>query len=94
MTRFSVRPYEHPEGFPVACRLLSEPDIIKILGNSYFLDTDPKIIKAMEQERLSGIVDSVRGAKSAPGGGLAVEQVWDIEEYFKSSSITCPRWPP
>jgi hypothetical protein len=41
VTRFSINPTGATGAMPVAVRLLSQTDIIKILANTYFLDFDP-----------------------------------------------------
>src|SRR5580658_3951088 len=40
VTRFSIHKTATPKGYPVALRLLTQTDILKILANSYFFDTD------------------------------------------------------
>jgi hypothetical protein len=53
VTRFTRLPAQGPAGFPVALSLLSEADLIKIIGNTYFLDFDPeKRGEAIDQDRL------------------------------------------
>src|SRR5512135_995521 len=40
VTRFTLKRTPTPPGFPVALRLLSQTDIVKILGNTYLSDLD------------------------------------------------------
>ncbi|MCA8931327.1 MAG: hypothetical protein KDA49_02605, partial [Rhodospirillaceae bacterium] len=40
VTRFTIRRERSPNGYPVALRLLSQTDVIKILGNTFFSDCD------------------------------------------------------
>ena len=40
VTRFSCIHQETPPGFPVVLKLLSEADLVKVLGNSFFCDFD------------------------------------------------------
>lgn len=88
VTRFSLRPLPSPEGFPVCLRLLSETDIIKILGNSYFLDGDPKKQIPPEREALQSVLrDAAQLAatrSSQPNDNrLSVEDIWDLQDYFE-----------
>jgi len=82
VTRFSIQPISHPEGYPVAFRLLSECDIIKVLGNSYFKDTDPKTLKPMPTEAIDDTLDRARRAVGPGASPLSEEDIWDVREYF------------
>ena len=83
VTRFSLNDVPHPEGFPVALRLLSETDVIKILGNSYFMDSDPKILSPISDEELASALAAARAAAGTSDGNFPVERVWDLQEYFQ-----------
>jgi len=88
VTRFSLRDIPSPDGFPVCLRLLSETDIVKILGNSYFLDGEPKKQMPPEREALQSILREAsqlaagRG-DNVPDNRLIVEDVWDLQDYFE-----------
>ena len=82
VTRFSIKDISTPEGFPVALRLLSETDIIKILGNSYFMDSSPKTLSAIPIETLAEIMSSARSKAGSGDGQFPVERVWDLQDYF------------
>lgn len=82
VTRFSIRPMRHPPGYPVSLRLLSETDIVKILGNSYFFDSDPRTLQPMSADKLAGVLDAAR-ARAGSGGGMPAEQIWNLQEYFQ-----------
>ncbi|WP_114393935.1 virulence factor SrfC family protein [Oleisolibacter albus] len=84
VTRFSRRARTVPAGYPVELKLLSEADIIKILGNTFFcdfdekkvrLDTDPATIhaelKALQHRR-----------QPQPVPGLTADDVLDVMDYF------------
>jgi hypothetical protein len=83
VTRFSMRHLPTPQGFPVAVRLLSQADIVKIIGNSYFSDCDLSEEKIPDAARIQSVVEKARGAKSVTGPGLTEEDVWDIQDYFE-----------
>ncbi|MGU3496675.1 virulence factor SrfC family protein [Xanthobacteraceae bacterium A53D] len=86
VTRFSCRERTAPAGFPVCLRLLSEVDIIKILGNSYFLDGDPKKALLPEPEEMRAAVaqaQSRRRPTRPEDSRLTVEDLWDVQEYFE-----------
>jgi hypothetical protein len=84
VTRFSLAPQRHPPGFPVCLRLLSEADIVKILGNTFFLDGDLKAEPEPEPEELQALLGKARAALAAsPQPGITEEDVWDIQDYFE-----------
>jgi len=87
VTRFSLRAMPSPEGFPVCLRLLNETDIIKILGNSYFLDGEPKKQVPPEREDLQAILrdaaELAAGRSAVDDNRLSVEDVWDLQDYFE-----------
>jgi hypothetical protein len=83
VTRFSMRNISTPSGFPVAVRLLSQADIVKIIGNSYFSDCDLSEEKIPDAARIRAVVEKARSASSAPVAGLSEEDVWDIQDYFE-----------
>ncbi|AZO45283.1 virulence factor SrfC family protein [Mesorhizobium sp. BR1-1-3] len=85
VTRFSVREEPSPAGAPVVLRMLSETDVAKVLGNSFFLDGDAKkrapltsdaVLSALEQAKS-------RARPQAASDGLTEEDVWDLQEYFE-----------
>lgn len=84
VTRFSRNHQETPPGFPVVLTLLSEADLVKVLGNSFFcdfdrervaFDTDPAAIraelKALEARRVP-----------TPVAGLSEDDAIDLQDYF------------
>lgn len=83
VTRFSLNDVPHPDGFPVALRLLSEADLIKILGNSYFLDSDPKVLSPMSAENLAATLAKARASAAGANAVFGTEQVWDLQDYFQ-----------
>lgn len=84
VTRFSVRQEPSPAGSPVVLRMLSETDIAKILGNSFFLDGEPKKRAPLKPETVLSVLEAARsraGAQSARG--LNEEDLWDLQDYFE-----------
>lgn len=92
VTRFSVKEEPSPVGAPVILRLLSETDIAKILGNSYFLDGDAKKRTPLVPEAVVSALEAARRrvAPQAGSGGLIEEDIWDIQEYFEKQFAGLP----
>jgi len=84
VTRFSIRQEPSPAGSPVVLRMLSETDIAKILGNSFFLDGDPKKRPPLKPETVLSVLEAARSrAGSQSSSSLSEEQVWDLQDYFE-----------
>jgi hypothetical protein len=84
VTRFSKRRVTAPAGFPVAVRLLTQTDLVKILGNTYFCDCDLSEEAAPETVELDELFEKLRSLASiAPVPGMSEEDVWEIQEYFE-----------
>lgn len=101
VTRFTVGRMRTPAGFPVALRLLSQTDLLKILANSYFFDADQQEERqpAFEDldEHIAGF--EAKAARSpTPADGLTEEDVWDVEAYVKrhirrtETKVFAPFW--
>ncbi|AXS40689.1 virulence factor SrfC family protein [Breoghania sp. L-A4] len=88
VTRFSLRQLPSPEGYPVCLRLLSEIDIVKILGNSFFMDGDPRKLGAIEPDELSDALNRGRSRMAdqpKSENQLVTEDIWDLQNYFEKS---------
>lgn len=84
VTRFTIHETAHPEGFPVCLRLLSQSDIVKILGNAYLMEGDPKKQEPMTPSDLEDLLEAGRArVGSPPDDQMTEEDVWDIQEYFQ-----------
>ncbi|MGI0524787.1 virulence factor SrfC family protein [Rhizobium giardinii] len=83
VTRFSIRQEPSPAGSPVVLRMLSETDVAKILGNSFFLDGDPKKRPPLKSETVLSALDTARSRIGPQSGGLKDEDVWDLQDYFE-----------
>jgi len=83
VTRFTVRPVPALPDAPVSLRLLTETDIIKILGNSYLADVDHSTVDPPDGDAVSTLMESLRGrAKPTPVDRLTEDDVFDLQEYF------------
>jgi hypothetical protein len=82
VTRFSKTRATTPPGFPVALRLLSQTDVVKILANSYFLDGDQQIEPAPPREAIEQHVAGFEARQRADyTDTLREEDIWDVEDY-------------
>src|SRR6516165_3661660 len=72
VTRFSMRRIQGPLGYPVAVRLLSQSDLVKIFGNTYLLDCELDDEKMPEEGDLSALVAKAR-TLTAGSPGLSEE---------------------
>lgn len=84
VTRFSSQPTgPSPVGFPVRLRLLTEVDVIKILGNTFFLDGDQSKEAVPSPERIAQTLDTLSASARVADAGLTEEDVLDLQEYFQ-----------
>lgn len=96
VTRFTLRRFETPEGYPVVLRLLREVDIVKVLANTFRFDlkgqyrlrTGPKESDIDDRtptpERIRALVDLLAGARRPrPEPGFAVEDVYELRDYVE-----------
>lgn len=73
-----------PEGMPVRVGLLTEPDIIKILANSYAEDVSHAVEESDEQQPdIEATLAKARSSSGAANSGatLSVEDIYDLETY-------------
>jgi hypothetical protein len=89
VTRFSIRQIEGLQGKPVACRLLSETDIVKILANAFMEDFDRDTVVPLPRAEIDAALDRARGRAAAqPVDALGEDDVYDLfsycERYFKN----------
>ncbi len=84
VTRFSMARPATPPGFPVALRLLTQTDILKILCNSFFFDGDQQEEQTPSFEEIDAHVRGFEAKLAAgPVDALSEEDIWDLEEYFQ-----------
>jgi len=85
VTRFGLGLSDASSDFPVRVRLLTQTDIVKILGNSFLLDFDHQKAEfegpdgAAIRKRLAELRSK---AQPAPVGDLDSDDVLDLIEYF------------
>jgi len=83
VTRFTIRRYDAPAGFPVKLKLLAEGDIARILANTFLMDGDKSEPEPTGEEfddlfrRLSA------RAGGAQAGGLSSEDMMETQEYLE-----------
>lgn len=88
VTRFTAKAEPTDLAFPVAVRLLTETDIIKILANSFFLDFDPNsmTIAPVEDEDVRAAIAAAAAApKSDAPAHLDEIALFDLTLYFKAN---------
>jgi hypothetical protein len=86
VTRFSSEAQSAaPAGFPVRLRLLTEIDIVKIMGNAFFLDGDQTKELPAPPEALSDCFARLEvRATSEKGHEAATEEdILDLQDYFQ-----------
>lgn len=84
VTRFTLRAPAALPGYPVALRLLSQTDVIKILGNTFLEDFDPAEVDVPLPE----LVQSHCARYAARAGGeardrLSEDDLDELREYFE-----------
>jgi len=85
VTRLTAEPSETPPGFPVTLRLLSQTDLVKIIGNSFFLDFDHQkaAFQRPDGEAIRRRLAELRPfAQAEPVDDLSEDDVLDLIEYF------------
>lgn len=83
VTRFTVRPTPSLPGSPVSVRLLTQADVVKILGNSFLEDFNRDAVQPLAPDKVSTLLDSLRGRASSPASAAFGEDVvFDLAEYF------------
>jgi hypothetical protein len=85
VTRFGLGLSDGTPDFPVRVRLLTQTDIVKILGNSFLLDFDHQkaAFERPDGEAIRKRLAELRArALPAPAGDLDSDDVLDLIEYF------------
>lgn len=99
VTRFSIEKPATPKDFPVALRLLTQTDVLKIICNSYFFDGDLEAETPVSAKEIDAHISGLE-LKLSPGyvDVLREEDIWDVEEYFlrqlrrAETKIFAPFW--
>jgi hypothetical protein len=85
VTRLTTEASDAPRGFPVALRLLTQTDLVKILANSFFLDFDHQKahFTRPDGEAIRKRLAELRPlAQAKPLDDLEDDDVLDLIEYF------------
>jgi hypothetical protein len=86
VTRFTMKPQATPPGMPVALRLLSQTDVVKIIGNAFLSDFDPADVEPPSPGAIEAALEAARSRMlPKPTDGLSEDDVYvDLREYFES----------
>ncbi len=86
VTRFTMKRIATPPGMPVALRLLSQTDVVKIIGNAFLSDFDPADVEPPSPEAIANALETARGRMlPKPVDGLTEDDVYaDLREYFET----------
>lgn len=84
VTRFTMRPTPGLPGAPVCVRMLTQTDVIKILGNSFLEDFNRDKVAPLASDKLAAHLATLAArAKTAPTKGMDEDLVYDLQEYFE-----------
>lgn len=85
VTRFTLQPAsDTTPAAPVRMRLLTQTDLIKILGNTYYADCDHSEDEPLTQAQLTELLGELaKAAQAQPVDPLTVEDVYDLQAYFE-----------
>ncbi len=86
VTRFTLRPAtDATPAAPVQMRLLTQTDLVKILGNTYYADCDHSEDELLTQAQLTELLDGfAKAAQAQPVDSLTADDVYDLRDYFES----------
>ncbi|MGQ0671538.1 MAG: virulence factor SrfC family protein [Hyphomicrobium sp.] len=82
VVRLSEQEKSLPQNFPIAMRLLSMADVIKILGNAYFTAAGKRARVPSLAEIRDLNTEARKLAGADPVVGLAEEDIWEVRTYF------------
>ncbi|MDS4026361.1 MAG: virulence factor SrfC family protein [Candidatus Contendobacter sp.] len=69
---------------PVQMRLLTQTDLVKILGNTYYADCDHSDDELLTQAQLAELLTALApAAQPQPVDPLTAEDVYDLQAYFE-----------
>ncbi len=87
VTRFTVHGAATPAGFPVALRLLTQTDVVKILVNSFFRDGDQEYEEAPEPAAVERLLAGLEARREpAPVDTLTEAEMWDVADYVRQNA--------
>ncbi len=83
VSRFTVRGVAAPAQAPVPVRLMSQTDIVKILANAYLEDFEVRDLVPPKPADIAALFARLaQQAGGAAQGGLAVDDIEELREYF------------
>ncbi|HOW74539.1 MAG TPA: virulence factor SrfC family protein [Candidatus Competibacteraceae bacterium] len=85
VTRFTLQttPGATPAA-PVQMRLLTQTDLVKMLGNTYYADCDHSDDEPLTQSQLNELLSSLTpAAQATPTDPLNAEDIFDLQAYFE-----------
>ena len=84
VTRFTLKKQATPKGFPVAFRLLSELDVVKILTNTYLSDFKDEEERPARPEEVRQVLDRLKLKRRAEAAeNLSIEAFYDLRDYVE-----------
>lgn len=85
VTRFTLQPAAGATpAAPVQMRLLTQTDLVKILGNTYYADCDHSEDELLTQAQLTEWLEKLApAAQPQPVDPLTAEDVFDLQTYFE-----------
>jgi hypothetical protein len=85
VTRFTLQPVSGATpAAPVQMRLLTQTDLVKILGNTYYADCDHSEDQPLDQARLTELLEGLaKSAQAQPVDPLTADDVYDLQAYFE-----------
>ena len=85
VSRFTIRKYEAPHGFPVALHLLGPADLVKVFANSYFFEGNPGRYETFPKpEEIRRHIEQFQNDAEVGGkSGVTTEDVYDIADYLE-----------
>lgn len=90
VTRFTIVKGTTDTQFPVELRLLTETDLVKIMGNSFLSDFDQhnRKLGLPGEDEIRGVLVKLEAAGRVTSAHLDEIVMFDIGEYFKSNYST------
>ena len=85
VTRFTRTRIETPHGYPIRLTLMTEADIIKVLGNSFFNDFDrEKVSLPTDGDHVLAVLrELAKRRQGVPVPGMSADDVVDLQDYFQ-----------
>ena len=83
VSRFTIRGVSAPAQAPVPVRLMSQTDVVKILANTFLEDFKIRDMRLPEPAAIASLFERLAAlAGPAPTGGLDVDDIEELREYF------------